>query len=256
MFAKLRQSILLYILILVALGTWLTQQRTRSWEQTLWVEIHPLAASDADQVQRFMAELNNKQFSPIEDYLNSQAKAYNVTLDRPVRVDLGPTLDTLPPALPEETNALSAIIWSLQMRWWATTATWGLEGPEPDVRLFAIFHTASETPMLDRSVALQKGMVAVANLFADRRMHGSNLVVATHELLHTLAATDKYDITNNLPIYPNGFADPKLEPVYPQRRAEIMAGRIPLDETTATIPESLRRTIIGPITAVEIGWQE
>ena len=141
------------------------------------------------------------------------------------------------------------------MRWWAVTTTWGLEGPEPDVRLFAVFHAPTADVALDRSVALQKGMVAIANLFADKSMQGSNLVVAAHELLHTLGATDKYDRATNLPIYPDGFADPQRSPRYPQPRAEIMAGRVPLTETQAAIPVNLSYTRIGPKTATEIGWQ-
>ncbi len=256
MFARLRQSLLLYVLILVAAGTWLTQERTRSWEQTLWIEIHPLAGSDSTEVRDYVAQLTSKQFKGMEEYLNAQADAYGVALATPVRIDLGPTLDSLPPPLPTEAGAFKAIIWSLKMRWWATTTTWDLAGPEPDIRKFAIFHAASDTPMLDRSGALQKGMVAVANLFAERRMHGSNLVIATHELLLTLGATDKYDRTNNLPIFPEGFANPDKEPTYPQKRAEIMAGRIPLSESAAIIPDNLRLTKVGSTTAVEIGWQQ
>jgi hypothetical protein len=75
-----------------------------------------------------------------------------------------------------------------------------------------------------------------------------------HELLHTLGSTDKYALGTNLPLYPHGFADPAAEPRYPQTKAELMAGRIPLDARTATIPRDLEQTLIGPITATEIGW--
>jgi hypothetical protein len=33
-----------------------------------------------------------------------------------------------------------------------------------------------------------------------------------------------------------------------------MAGRIPLDAQHAEIPDSLRKVLIGPATAREIGW--
>lgn len=256
MLTRLRQSILLYVLILVVASAWITQTRTRGWENTLWVEIHPIAANEHRQIGEFLARLESKHFQPMEDYLNAQAASFGIDLARPVRVVMGPRLDSLPPALPAEGSWLRAMLWSLQMRWWAMTTTWDLRGPEPDVRLFAVFHQTDTPVALERSVALQKGMVAIANLFAEQRMQGSNLVVATHELLHTLGATDKYDRATNLPIYPDGFADPNRNPRYPQRRAEIMAGRIPLTATAAAIPTALRYTRIGPITATEIGWRK
>jgi hypothetical protein len=33
-----------------------------------------------------------------------------------------------------------------------------------------------------------------------------------------------------------------------------MAGRIPLDEQHAEMPESLRSVVVGRLTAAEIGW--
>ena len=75
----------------------------------------------------------------------------------------------------------------------------------------------------------------------------------THEILHTVGATDKYDHNNN-PIYPEGYAKPGQKPLYPQRYAEIMAGRIALSEQKAKIPTSLKLTVVGEKTAKEINW--
>ena len=46
----------------------------------------------------------------------------------------------------------------------------------------------------------------------------------------------------------------RLTPLYPQERAEIMAGRIALSEARFEMPGSLRRCVIGPETAEEIGF--
>ena len=73
-------------------------------------------------------------------------------------------------------------------------------------------------------------------------------------LLHTFGASDKYDLSTLQPIYPQGYAEPGRNPRLPQEMAEIMGGRIPLDEQTAEIPISLADTLIGPETAQEIGF--
>lgn len=92
-----------------------------------------------------------------------------------------------------------------------------------------------------------------ARAFARREQNEQNNVVITHELLHTLGATDKYDV-NGLPVFPDGFADPEQVPLYPQHAAEIMAGRIARSLDTAEIPQSLEYCLIGPETAAEINW--
>ena len=112
----------------------------------------------------------------------------------------------------------------------------------------------SDAAVLDRSTALERGLIAIVKLFAGRSSQGANQIVMAHELLHTLGATDKYDLGANLPIYPHGYANPALEPPHPRRSAELMAGRIPLDERTAAMPSEITRTLVGPITAAEIGW--
>jgi hypothetical protein len=86
-------------------------------------------------------------------------------------------------------------------------------------------------------------------------MTEENNVIVAHELLHTLGATDKYDPSTTQPLFPAGFADPEQSPLYPQKFAEIMAGRIPLSESESDTPRDLELAIIGPQTAAEINWR-
>ena len=122
--------------------------------------------------------------------------------------------------------------------------------------VFAVFHEPSAYLALDRSTALRKGLIAVANVFADADARGANQMVLAHELLHTLGATDKYSAGTNLPRFPEGYAAPTAEPLLPQKKAELMAGRIPISSTSAEIPASLREVVVGPATAIEIGWPQ
>ncbi len=117
-----------------------------------------------------------------------------------------------------------------------------------------VFHDPDEHAKLAHSLGLQKGFVGVVNAYADRKYDGRNNVVIAHEVLHTLGATDKYDPQTNQPYYPDGFAEPERSPLYPQKFAELMAGRIPLSKNDAKMPGKLTRTMIGRATATEIGW--
>jgi hypothetical protein len=101
---------------------------------------------------------------------------------------------------------------------------------------------------------MQKGLVGVVHAYADHGMTGSNNVVIAHEILHTLGASDKYDLASLAPLYPAGYAEPDSNPLYPQSFAEIMAGRFAVDADTFEMPESLEDVLVGDATALEIRW--
>ena len=138
------------------------------------------------------------------------------------------------------------------MRWWAVSVTDVQDRIDPDVRIFVRYHAPDSSISLDNSVGLRKGMIGIVNGYASRRYHGTNNVIIAHEFLHTLGATDKYRLDDGQPVGPDGLAEPHKKPLYPQRYAEIMGGRIALSENDSVIPKSLRHAVIGPLTASEI----
>jgi hypothetical protein len=80
-------------------------------------------------------------------------------------------------------------------------------------------------------------------------------VVIAHELLHTVGASDKYLPGNDAPRFPDGYGDPNQVPLYPQRFAEIMAGRLMQSADRWQQAENLDQVLIGPATALEIRWR-
>ncbi len=91
-------------------------------------------------------------------------------------------------------------------------------------------------------------------LFADPLQQGQNNIVLAHELLHTVGATDKYNLQTGLPHYPHGYANPTQQPLYPQQQAELMGGRMAINASKAQMPLSLAATTLGPLTLQQIGW--
>ena len=98
--------------------------------------------------------------------------------------------------------------------------------------------------------------MGVVYAYAADEMDDENDIVIAHEVMHTLGATDKYDMATGLPVFPDGYGDPLAEPRYPQAVAEIMAGRTALSPTDAEMPRSLDEVVVGPETAVEVNWAE
>jgi hypothetical protein len=103
-------------------------------------------------------------------------------------------------------------------------------------------------------LGLTKGLIGVVYAFATPIMNGENNVVIAHELLHTLGATDKYDVADNAPRFPDGYGNPGQIPRFPQRTAELMAGRRMLAPDRWEQATSLDEVVIGPATAREINW--
>lgn len=252
MFKAVRISILLFILFFVAMSTWLTQARSTDWNNSLWVKVYPINADGSDAATKYIDDLELRHFEGIETFLARETERYGSSVRRPVRIELGSEVREQPPELPAEPNLFSVMAWSLRMRWWAATVTSGQDDIEPDVRIFVRFHRPDLAVTLENSVGLQKGMVGIVNAYASRRHRGTNNVIIAHEFLHTLGATDKYSQTDGHPVAPDGIAEPHREPLYPQRYAEIMGGRIALAEDDSEIPSSLKYAVIGPLTASEI----
>jgi hypothetical protein len=255
MWRRLRIAILLLILLFVALNTYFDRVYSTDWDIPLRIAAYPIDADGSEATQRYIQHLSSDAFQPIEAFFELEAKQYGLQMERPIRLTLAPQLSEQPPELDPDAGRFSVLLWSLHMRYWA----WRVDapaGPAPDIKLFVLYHDPAISPAVPHSVALQKGLLGVAHVFADAAMRGSNDTVIAHELLHTLGATDKYELGSNQPAHPDGFAEPEREPLYPQSYAELMGGRIPVSNAESTTPESLRQVLVGAKTASEIGWRK
>jgi len=256
MFKAIRIVVLLLILFFVSVSTWLTQARSTDWNNSLWVKIYPINADGSAESRNYIASLEVDDFAAIESFISKEANKYGHTMTRPVRMELGSEIHEQPPVVGERPNTLDIMLWSMKIRWWASSVAGPQDSPDPDVRIFVRYHASADQIVLENSVGLQKGMVGVVNAYSGRRHAGANNVIIAHEFLHTLGATDKYDPGTGLPDFPLGFAEPERKPRFPQRFAEIMGGRIPLADDDAVIPKSLKYAMIGTRTAAEIRLTE
>ena len=248
-----RVTLLLIVLLVVAQGAWKARARTTDWNETLRVAVYPINADGGNATDAYIAGLRKPVLEPLAAYMRAQAQGYQLALREPIELYLAPPESALPPVPPVRGTAPEIAWWSLQMRWWAWRHD-GFDGPRPHVRVFVLYHAPAERRVLAHSIGLRAGMLVIANAFAGADNEGGNNVVIAHELLHTFGAGDKYDPASTLPIYPEGYAEPNAVPLYPQSRAEIMGGRIPLSRNEAEIPRNLEQTLIGAATAREINW--
>jgi hypothetical protein len=253
-FGTVRIAILLAVLLFVATGAWLDRRRSTDWDATLRVTVYPFAADSGETTRRYVAALEDADFDAVEAFLAREARRYGVSLDEPVRIRLSRAATAPPPAAPDGRGWLAVAAWSLRLRQWAWRVAARDPLPTPDVQVFALYHASDGAGAVPDSLGLSKGLMAVTHLYADAAASGSNRVVLAHELLHTLGASDKYDRASGRPLDPDGLGDPDQVPRFPQRRGEIMAGRIAVTSGAAEIPSDLAPMVVGPLTAREIGW--
>ena len=252
MFKVIRVFILLIILGTVIQQTFL-DKADLSWKDNFYVVVYPINADNSADVGAYIKTLTRDDFEPMAEYFAEEGARYSLGMRRPVEVQLGSIVSEIPPAPPTNGSLLDTIVWSLKFRVFAWNNSPKVP-VKPDIRLYLLYHNPVTNPVLSHSTALNKGRIGRVNLFGDKKYAKQNLVILAHELLHTLTATDKYNLETTLPAYPNGFAEPNKEPRYPQDFAELMGGRVPISETKAEIPKSLAQTLIGEKTAKEIGW--
>jgi hypothetical protein len=256
MWRTLRILLLLCLLAGVAATAWLERARSTSWQHTLWVGVFPLAADGSAATARYLQTLQEADFRGLQEFFAVQARAHGVPLAQPLRILLYPAPRSAPPALARDSSAPARILWSLRLRWYAWRRMTELGRAPPHIRLFVLYHDPQRNPRVPHSLGLQKGLVGVVHAYATRALQGQNDIVLAHELLHTLGATDKYEPATDQPLFPDGYADPGQQPRWPQRRAELMAGRVAVSQSQARMPDGLRDVVIGARSAREINWSQ
>ncbi|MDD5330734.1 MAG: hypothetical protein PHX38_12095 [Sulfuricella sp.] len=252
-FQSIRIAVLLCALVLTAGVNYWEQWAATHWTRPLDVVIYPIGADHDRAARDYVEGLTQGRFQEIADFLEQQSERYSMKKIAAVSIRLGPEIAALPPDPPAGAkSALTSILWSLKLRYYAFRATPFLQG-FGKIRLFVVYHEGGDGKPLQHSLGLRQGMFGIVHAFAQPEQDAQNNVVIAHELLHTLGATDKYD-ASGLPVYPEGFGVPEDGPRYPQARAEIMAGRVAVSPTVAAIPRDLGACVIGSKTAYEINW--
>lgn len=253
MLRKIRISFWLGLLFVVLFQLW-DEYQALQWRKPLYVAVYPINADGSMASARYINTLKASDFTIVEDFFSVQAMRYKVSIRRPIKIMLGPLIKDVPPPPPGVDGGLFDIMrWSLNFRFYAMQHKPEI-GIPVDIKLYLLYYDANQHRRLMHSTALNKGRIGRVNLFAAKEQHAENMVVMAHELLHTINATDKYDLQTGEPHFPHGYAEPYALPVYPQSMAEIMAGRIPLSDKISRMAPGLDHVVVGSQTAREIGW--
>jgi len=250
----MRVVLLLSILFVILINTWMTEKRMAAWERPILVTIYPIAADNETASLKFVEDIDVSDFDAVNRFMGRESGPYGFEVTPAFRFQVArPSLE-LPPAVPAQFEPAAIAWWSLKMRWWAWMKDLGGELASPDIQMFVLYHSLNGNTETGISVGMRKGRYGIVKAFALKSMKTENRIVFTHELLHVLGATDKYILSSGEPIFPQGYAKPNKRPLFPQKRAEIMGMRIPINSFSSVTPDSLDQCKIGRQTAEEIGF--
>ena len=250
-FEKLRSSILIFIFSFFGANTYL--DLNPKWDKPIYIVLHPVNPSNSEKVKTYINGLKQSQFDEISKYMSDYATKY---YGKRVSINyvLANPMENAPLDVTEEqaSTILGVLTWTLQFRLYAM-----LNLKKEDIGVDGVIYlnyAHDDRATLNRSTALQRGRVALVNVHANPEDDRQTNMIIAHESLHLFGAQDRYDPYYGSPIFPEGYADPKQIPLYPQKRAEIMGGYIPMNERDFLVPDNLDSVIILQQTAKEVGW--
>ena len=274
---RTRQGVLLTLLLVVVIWGFLTYQadhHTFAWDRTVEVAVVALVDAGGESVDdddtRFFQRFLSRTASPrdnlrhVEEWLRREYRRHTGEGGEVIRFEIrGPIeLSALPPPLPGEgasfferlskTDEFVDYFSDLAAREDLLLGTY-------DVTLFVYFYDMYDKERSDLfgerdSIANRRNRVGVVFAPISYNIRGYICGLITHELCHILGATDKYD-NDGRSVFPDGFAEPNREPLYPQEKAEIMSLGIPkAPGEREDIVNDLDACVVSGKTAEEMNW--
>lgn len=253
----MRVALLLALLagvLLWAGNDWWRRRARREWQRPLrvalvLVEREPVPAEVARALVRRTPELERR--------LAAQLAQHGARLEHPFAlITYGPVAQREPTPRVMEPSFVALARHSYDLWRWTRDVDARAEVPSRgfDSRIYLVLAPARAGSAAGvEGESEDGGRIGIAQAdIADDTLDFA-LFVAAHELFHTLGALDHYDASGRAQ-FPNGFAEPLQQPLYPQRAAELMARSIPLSPTSERPPDTLGELAIGAETAREIGW--
>lgn len=256
-FFRIRVTVLLAVLVGVLLWAWrdIHSRRARNdWDHTLEIAVVVLRTAPTDNAA--ISALRARG-AALDARLAEEMKRHRPGAPKPFSFSFfGPVDVSAPPPTPASGGILD-----LAKHSWASSryasgvdTEAGVDASAFDVRIYVVVRPpASELRQMVEGFSEQDGRIGTVQVELDATSADFALLVVAHELFHTLGATDKYDASGHTMI-PDGLAEPRRVPMFPQRFVEIMARNRPVASNDERVAESLGELGVGPVTAREIGW--
>ena len=190
-FTNARVFVLLCALAFFALVAAHQSIHTRSWVKPLEVVVLPINGDNHIDTDSYISSLSNRNLLEIETWFKREAGRYNLGLENPVEIRLGPQVSSQPPAFPENANLIKVVFWGLRFRWWAFRNTPDIDSSLTLVRMFVVFHQGEDNIPLKHSLGMKKGLLGLVHAYGLHQQTAQHVDRLNQELFD-LAATDLF----------------------------------------------------------------
>ncbi|MBX3264064.1 MAG: hypothetical protein KF782_30615 [Labilithrix sp.] len=252
-------SFVLFVVVLIAARDVRSRRARTDWDRSLDVAIVLVEAPGAAPVSDAAVQALRERAPALEARLAEEMARHGRTAaPRPFRFRVfGPIAGIPACPAPAGDGVVDLARQALAMRAWLgeVDPRAGVEPDHFDARVYvAVRSPERETSANVEGRSEQGGRIGFVDVELDETMADLTLFVIAHELMHTLGAEDSYDASGRARV-PAGLVEPDLQPLYPQRFAEVMARNRPLSPTSEVPPETLDELGVGDVTARAIGWR-
>jgi hypothetical protein len=256
-FYYFRLTVLMLLFLAVAAWAWndIRERRERnSWVRPLHVGFVLLRAGPvSDQT----SEMLRARMADLQTHLEQEFQRWRQTTQVPFIFSVYGPLDISVPPPESYGEKLTDLAYFAYQQWRYlrdVDARAQVPRSELDSRIYLVIRPPNTGELqFVEGQSEQGGRVGVVNVQLDESMVDFALIVAAHELMHTLGASDKYDELGHVMV-PDGLAEPDKVPPFPQQYFEVMARNLPLSPEVEEPPEAIEQLRIGLKTAREIGW--
>lgn len=255
-------SVFLFSVFLYGVARWQEQEESRlDFAVGVDVAIFQFVA-EADADHPVLRALNDPagahELARIGEFYAREYARYTRSTADAVRIHtFGPWTDTVtPPSLGGPDDPTWKLAWAsaTYARYWHGLArSHGTDPDDWDARIYLVYGREPGELAAD-SRGSNRGRIAVTFVALDDPNPAYAQITVAHELGHVFGAADQYDPVTYRAQIPRGLAEPHLEPVYPQRYAEVMAVDLPLSPTREVEVRSLEQVRVGYQTAASFGW--
>jgi hypothetical protein len=258
-FFRIRLAVLSTILVgvlLYAWRDWRSRHLRSDWRRTLRIAVVLVPSESLDEGAVTALKARTRD---LENQLAHEMARYGREI-RPFSFFIATVPNGLAAPTPVAPSDPSDLLAVLEYNW--ALAKWsdrvddeaGVADEPRDATLYLVAHDGARAGMLSvEGTGQQGGRIGVVEIDLDESMVDIALFVVAHELFHILGASDKYAPGGAI-LVPEGLADPAQDPLYPQRRAELMARHRAISQDDSVLPETIEELAVGPATAREVGW--
>ena len=251
----LRVSLLLAVLVAVivyAAHDVLSRRARNEWQRTLDVAFVVVTEPGVDagataELRLRLPELSQRLAAELHRYRPGAPAPFAFVAYGPV-----PLGRPVPALSGEGLAAVARYAWDLRGFTHDLDARGGVPARGFDMRVYLVVSPPTQQALVE-GASEHGGRIAIARAELEHETVDLALIVAAHELFHTVGADDHYGADGRA-LVPDGLAEPDLAPLFPQRRVEIMARNRPVSADKEERPKTLDELGVGPSTAREIGW--